>query len=129
MTLEQTPRFTPREQEMMEIIYRAGRATAAEVLTGMADPPSYSAVRATLRVLEDKGHLTHEHDGSRYVYRALVDRDRARRSALAGLLATFFEGSAEKVVAALLENPDRELSVEELDRISRRIDDARREGR
>ena len=118
-----------REREMMNIIFRSGKATATEVLEAMAEPPSYSAVRATLRVLEQKGHLRHQHDGTRYVYTPTVNREKARNSALDQLLATFFEGSAANVVATLIEKSKDEMTPEELDRLSQLIADARREGR
>lgn len=118
-----------REREMMNIIFARARATASEVMEAMADPPSYSAVRATLRVLEQKGHLKHEHDGVRYVYVPTVQRDKARRSALDHLLRTFFDGSAANVVTALLEKERHRMSDEELDRLSELIEDARKEGR
>ena len=86
----------------MDILYREGRAAAGEVLERLPDPPGYSAVRAMLRVLENKGHLTHVLEDGRYVYRPIVPRNRASRSALQNLLQTFFDGSAEKAVAALL---------------------------
>ena len=118
-----------REREMMNIIFRSGKATAGDVMDQLADPPSYSAVRATLRVLEQKGHLKHQHDGTRYVYMPTVNRDKARSSALDQLLTTFFDGSAASVVAALLEKTAGGLSPEELDRLSLLIDEARKEGR
>jgi predicted transcriptional regulator len=118
-----------REREMMNIIFRQGRATASEVMEGMADPPSYSAVRATLRVLEQKGHVRHQHDGARYVYTPTVNRDKARQSALDQVLTTFFDGSAASVVATLLERSKDKMSAEELDRLSALIDEARKEGR
>jgi predicted transcriptional regulator len=111
----------------MDVIYRRGQATAAEVLADLEDPPSYSAVRALLRVLEDKGHLRHEQQGPRYVFLPVVTRDRARRSALKRLVLTFFDGSAEAAVAALLEHA--KMSPHELERLSRLIDKARDEGR
>lgn len=117
-----------REREMMNIIFRNGKATANEVLEQMADAPSYSAVRATLRVLEQKGHVKHQHDGSRYVYLPTTSRDKAGVSALDQLLTTFFDGSAANVVATLLERKER-LTSEELDRLSSLIDEARKEGR
>ena len=113
----------------MNIIFANGRATATEVLDAMSDPPSYSAVRATLRVLEQKGHLKHQHDGTRYVYIPTVNRDRVRLSALDQLLATFFDGSAANVVATLIERQKGNMSDEELDRLSDLIDEARKEGR
>jgi len=117
-----------REREIMDVIYRAGRASAAEVLDQLTDPPSYSAVRALLRVLEDKGHLRHEEDGPRYVFLPTVPRERARQSALRQILHTFFDGSTEQAVAALLDLSSTKLSEAELDRLSRLIADARKEG-
>ena len=118
-----------REREIMDIIFARGRATATEVMEAMAEPPSYSAVRATLRVLETKGHLKHQHDGTRYVYLPTVNRERVRLSALDQLLTTFFDGSAANVVATLIEREKGKLSEEELDRLQLLIDEARREGR
>jgi BlaI family penicillinase repressor len=118
-----------REREMMNIIFARGRATASEVMEAMAEAPSYSAVRATLRVLEQKGHLKHQHDGTRYVYIPTVTRDKARVSALDQLLATFFEGSAANVVATLIERQKGKLSEEELDHLANLIEQARKEGR
>jgi predicted transcriptional regulator len=117
-----------RERQIMDFLYRRGRATAAEVLAGLPDPPSYSAVRAMLRVLEEKGHVRHAQDGPRYVYLPRVARDRARRSALRHVVRTFFEGSAAQVVAALLDDRSADLSGEELDRLARLIARARKEG-
>jgi BlaI family transcriptional regulator, penicillinase repressor len=118
-----------REREMMNIIFREGKATAGEVMDALADPPSYSAVRATLSVLEKKGHLKHQHDGTRYVYMPTVNREKARSSALDQLLTTFFDGSAASVMAALLERSADKLTPEELDRLSGMIEIARKEGR
>jgi predicted transcriptional regulator len=118
-----------RERQIMDILYQHGSATAAEVLERLPDPPSYSAVRAMLRVLEEKGHVRHEQDGPRYLYKPTVTRDRARRSALRHLVKTFFDGSAEETVAALLDMSDRKLSTTELDRLSKLIEQAREEGR
>src|SRR5438045_8342766 len=117
-----------REREIMDVIYRAGRASAAEVLDQLTDPPSYSAVRALLRVLEDKGHLRHEEDGPRYVFLPTVPRERARQSALRQILHTFFDGSTEQAVAALLDLSSTKLSEAELARLSRLTADARKEG-
>ncbi len=113
----------------MDAIYQRGRATAAEVRAALDDPPSYSAVRALLRVLEEKGHLTHEHDGPRYVFAPTVPRDRARRSALRQLITTFFDDSPEQAVAALLDVSGSRLTEAELDRLAALIAQARREGR
>ena len=111
----------------MDIIYARGQATAAEVTAALADPPSYSAVRALLRILEQKGHLRHQEDGPRYVYLPTVSRDRARRSALRNLVKTFFDGSTAQAAAALLDQSD--LSRAEYDRLARVIDRARKENR
>lgn len=116
-----------RERQIMDVIYRRGRATAAEVLQDIADAPSYSAVRALLRLLEEKGHVHHEQDGPRYVYLPTVNRERARQSALTHVVRTFFDGSATDAVAALLDNDA--IDHAELDRLSALIDQARKEGR
>src|SRR3954469_18788262 len=118
-----------RERQIMDVVYRLGRATAAEVQESLPDPPGYSAIRALLRVLEEKGHLRHEQDGPRYVFLPTVPRDKARRSALRGVVQTFFDGSTAQAVAALLDAPDAKLTDEDLDRLSRLIDQARKEGR
>jgi predicted transcriptional regulator len=118
-----------RERQIMDVVYRVGRVTAAEVLAALPDPPSYSAVRALLRVLEEKGHLRHEQDGPRYVFVPTVAREKARRQALRQLVRTFFDGSTAHTVAALLGAPDAKLTDEDLDRLSRLIDQARAEGR
>jgi predicted transcriptional regulator len=124
-----TPTLSRRERQIMDIVYRRGRATAAEVLADLPDPPSYSAVRALLRVLEDKGHLRHEEDGPRYLFVPTVGRDRASRSALKQLVRTFFDGSTEDAVAALLDMSRDRLEPDELDRLSALIEQARKEGR
>ena len=129
MPKETNMQLSRREREIMDVIYRAGRATAAEVLDQLADPPSYSAVRALLRVLEDKGHLRHEEDGPRYVFLPTVPRERARASALRQVLHTFFDGSTEQAVAALLDLSSARLSDAELNRLSKLIADAKKEGR
>ncbi len=121
--------LSKRERQIMDVIYRRGRATAAEVVAEMADPPTYTTVRGLLRILEEKGHLRHEQDGPRYVFLPTVPRDKARRSALRRLVQTFFEGSTAQAVAALLDAPDARLTDEDLDRLSRLIDQARKEGR
>lgn len=129
MSKATSAQMSRREREIMDVIYRAGRATAAEVMESLADPPSYSAVRALLRVLEDKGHLRHEADGPRYVFLPTIPRERARQSALRQLLHTFFDGSTEQAVAALLDLSSTRLSDAELDRLRDLIADARKEGR
>jgi predicted transcriptional regulator len=116
-----------RERQIMDILYRRGRASAQEILEAMPDPPTYSAVRAKLRVLEEKGHIRHEEEALRYVYVPTVARDSARRSALRHLLSTFFENSVEQAVAALVDLSAANLSREELDRISSLIDEAKKE--
>jgi predicted transcriptional regulator len=113
----------------MDIIYSRGKATATEVMENLADPPSYSAVRALLRVLEEKGHLRHEQDGQRYVYSPTVERERAKRSALQRVLQTFFDDSTEDAIAALLDMSQKRLSDQELERMEQLIKQARREGR
>jgi predicted transcriptional regulator len=116
-----------RERQMMDILYQRGRATAAEIHEQLADPPSYSAVRAKLRVLEEKGHIRHETQAARYVYSPVVARDRAKQSALKHLLATFFDNSAEQALTALLELKPG-LSADKLDDLSRLIEKAKKEG-
>lgn len=117
-----------RERQIMDVLYTSGRSTAAEVQTAMPDPPSYSAVRAMLRILEEKGHVRHEQDGPRYVYLPTVGRDSAKRSALQHMLRTFFDGSAEQAIAALLDHSSAKLSDDELERLARLIDQARASG-
>ncbi|NNF26177.1 MAG: BlaI/MecI/CopY family transcriptional regulator [Gemmatimonadetes bacterium] len=117
-----------RERQIMDVIYRLGEASVAEVQQGVPDPPSYSTVRALLRILEEKGHLTHETAGTRYIYRPTVSREAARRSALDRVLNTFFDNSTEKAVAALLDLRGDDLSPDELQRIEERIAQAREEG-
>jgi BlaI family penicillinase repressor len=118
-----------RERQIMDLLFRKGRATAADVLDGLPDAPSYSAVRALLRILEQKGHVRHEEEGRAYVYMPLVRRDAARQSALSHLLKTFFDNSAEQAVAALLAIKGEKMSDAELDRMSHMIEQAKTEGR
>jgi predicted transcriptional regulator len=125
--MSKTSALTRREREIMDILYRSGRATAHQVLEGLADPPSYSAVRALLRLLEERGHVKHTQDGQRYVYSPAVARGDARKSALSHLVKTFFAGSVEEAVAALVDRS--KLSRAELDRLSEIIDRAKKEGR
>ncbi|HEY6035939.1 MAG TPA: BlaI/MecI/CopY family transcriptional regulator [Kofleriaceae bacterium] len=119
--------FTRREREIMDILYRRERATAAEVLEDMTNAPTYSAVRALLRILEDEGHIKHVQDGPRYVYLPAVARTDARKSALSHVVETFFDGSVEEAVATLVERS--KLSKEELERLSQLIAKAKKEGR
>lgn len=118
-----------RERQIMDIIYRLGQATAQEVRESLEAAPSYSAVRAHLRVLEEKEHLRHRWDGPRHVFEPTVSRDRARRSALKNLLRNFFDGSHEEMMAALLEGSAGNLSDAELKKLARMIEQARKEGR
>lgn len=110
------------------MLYRLGRATAAEIQQAMPDPPSYSAVRTLLRILEEKGHIRHEQDGTRYVYLPRVARDYARRSALRHMLNTFFEGSAAQAIAALIDEDSKRLSDDDWSRLTAMIERARKEG-
>lgn len=118
-----------RERQIMEAVYTLGRATVAEVLDRIEDPPSYSSVRAMLRILEEKGHLKHEQDGPRYVYLPVVSGERARRSILRDVVQRLFDGSTEQAVAALLESSSAKLGDEELERLQRMIALARKQGR
>lgn len=117
-----------RERQMMDVLYQKGRATAAEIHEAIPDPPSYSAVRAKLRVLEEKGHVRHEEEALRYVYVPVVARDSARRSALRHMVSTFFGGSVEETVAALLDLSAANLSAGDLARISELVEQAKKEG-
>jgi predicted transcriptional regulator len=118
-----------REREIMDIVYEMKEASAQQVMERLPSPPSYSAVRALLRVLEQKGHLVHRQDGPRYVYVPRLAKDKARRSALAHLKQTFFDGSTADVVAALLDASDDDLSEDDYRRLAELIDKARKEGR
>jgi len=129
MTKNPHAHLSRRERQIMDVIYQQGRATAAEVMENMPNAPSYSAVRAMLRLLEDKGLVRHEQDGPRYVYLPTLSRDKARQSAMKQLLQTFFDDSAEQAVAALIDLSRPKMSDVELDRLSRLINDARKEGR
>ena len=122
-------RLSRRERQIMEIVYRLGEATAAQILEQIEDPPSYSAIRALLRILVDKNHLQHREDGPRYVYSPTVPRRKARARALSQLVDTFFDGSALKAASALLGSSERQLSDEELDELRGMIDAARKRGR
>jgi len=116
-----------RERQILEILYRRGKASASEVRADMEDAPGYSAVRAMLRVLEEKGHARHQEEGLKYVYVPVVGRDKARRSAVKHLLDTFFAGKPDQIVAALLDISSTQLTREELDRMSEMIEKAKRE--
>ncbi len=129
MATQSHHQLSRRERQIMDIIYRLGEATAAEVMENLPDPPSYSAVRALLRILEEKTHLRHRQEGPRYVYVPTVPADTARQSALKHVLSTFFEGSVSQAVAALLDMNREDLSDAELARLARLIDQAHEEGR
>ena len=117
-----------RERQIMDIVYRRGEATAAQILAELSDPPSYSAIRALLRILVDKEHLQHREDGPRYVYSPTVPRQKARARALSKLVDTFFDGSALKAASALLGSSQRKLTRDELDELSAQIEAARKRG-
>ena len=116
-----------RERQIMDIIYQKEKATAAEIKDLMPDPPSYSSVRALLRVLEDKGFLRHKEQGPRYIFYPTINREKAKTSALKHVMKTFFDNSTERLVAALLDMSDSNLSDEELDKMAQLIDEARKE--
>jgi BlaI family penicillinase repressor len=121
-------KLSRRERQIMDVIYRLGKATAADVQQALPEEPNYSTVRAQLRVLEDKGYLRHEEQGLRYIFLPTIPREQARDSALRRLVETFFEGSAEQVVASLLDGSAGKLSEKELDRLSGLISKAKKEG-
>ena len=129
MAKKDEAQLSRRERQIMEIVYRKGNATAAEVHAEMPDRPSYSAVRALLRVLEAKGHLRHRQDGPRYLYTPTVPRDRARRSALQRVVGTFFAGSVTDAVAALLDLESARLDDGELERLSALVAEAQQKGK
>ena len=120
--------LTRRERQIMDVLYRLGRATAADVMAALPGEPNYSTVRTQLRVLEDKGHVRHDEEGLRYVYAPAVPRHAARKSALKHLVETFFDGSAEQVVAAVLGGEASHLSDDDLERISALIEKTRKDG-
>lgn len=127
--MKEQKNLSRRERQIMDIIYELNEATAAQVLDRLPNPPGYSAVRALLRVLEEKGHLEHKQDGPRYVFLPTLPREEARRNALKHLMETFFDGSTEKVVAALLNISEEELAEDDYKRLSELIESARKEGR
>src|ERR1700704_5656716 len=118
-----------RERQIMDFLFQRGKASVGEVMDGIPSPPGYSAVRATLRTLEQKGRVSHEEDGRAYVYRPTLRREAARRSALTHVLKTFFDNSAEQAVAALLELKGSKLTDAALERVARMVDQAKKEGR
>lgn len=129
MTESGLTQLSRRERQIMDFLYQRERASVAEVVAGIADPPGYSAVRAMLRTLEEKGQVKHVEDGRAYVYEPTVRKDAARRGALKHMLRTFFDGSTEKAVAALLDLKGPNLTPVELDRVARLVDQAKSEGR
>ena len=123
------PGLSRRERQIMDILFQRGKASASEVRQAMENAPSYSAVRTLLRVLEEKGHVRHRAEGLRYVYVPTVGREKAKRSAVKHLMDTFFGGSPEQIVAALLDLPSTQLTREELDRMAEMIERAKKEGK
>jgi predicted transcriptional regulator len=118
-------KLSRRERQIMDVLFQRGKATAAEVQDRMPEPPSYSAVRAHLRILEEKGHVKHAQDGPRYIYKPTMTKEKATQSALNHLVDTFFGGSSEKVMAALLDEGGDKMSDDELDRLAHLIEQAR----
>jgi BlaI family transcriptional regulator, penicillinase repressor len=129
MTDRRLPPLSRRERQIMDVVYRAGSATASDVHAQLPDAPSYSAVRAILRILEEKGHLTHTADGPRYVFAPVVPRNAARQSALRQVVRTFFDGSATDAVATLLDMQGSKISGDELEELAKMIERARKEGK
>ena len=123
------PKLSRRERECLDVLFQRGGATVAEVIEKMPDPPSYSAVRATLNVLVEKGHAVHRQDGPRYVYEPSISAETARSAAVKHLVTTFFGGSAEEAVVALLELSDTKVPRDAVERLTRMIHAARKEGR
>jgi BlaI family transcriptional regulator, penicillinase repressor len=129
MANENPTDLSRRERQIMDLLYEREKASVQEVMDGIADPPSYSAVRAMLRTLEEKGRVTHVEDGRAYIYQPTIRKDAARQGALSHLLKTFFDGSTEKAVAALLDLKGPRLSQAELDRVADLVEQAKQEGR
>lgn len=123
------PGLSRRERQIMDALYAMGEATVGEVMDRMPDPPSYSAVRATLRVLEEKGHAKHKQDGPRYLYLPTVSRDKAQSTALKHVVGTFFGGSVEQAVMALLSMPETKMSEDQLEKLTEQVRRAEEEGR
>ncbi len=127
--MDDSAKLSRRERQIMDVIWKLGRATVTEVLEGLDDPPSYSAVRALLNILKTKGQLDIEQDGAKYVYRPTVTAERASRNALQRIVETFFDGEPRAAIAALARLPEAKLSEKELESINRLIDAAKKEGR
>jgi predicted transcriptional regulator len=130
-TSEETAKggFSRREREIMDALYKLGRASAAQILAQIADAPTYTAIRTHLSILEKKGHVRHVSDGTRYIYEPLVAREQMGRRAIDSLLKTFFDNSVAGAVTALLSRSDADIPKEDLERLSRLIEKAKREGR
>jgi len=120
-------KLSRRERQIMDIIYRIGEASVADVLKNLPDPPGYNSIRVILTILEDKGHLHHKKEGQRYIYLPIEHRERAKRSALKHILSTFFEDSTPKVLSTLLDMSASELSEKELDDLTGMIEEAKKE--
>jgi predicted transcriptional regulator len=129
MSRKSSNELSRRERQIMDVIYERGQATVADVLAGLADPPSYSAVRALLNILVDKGNLKVDRDGLRYVYRPTRPRGQVGRSRIKEVVQTFFDGSVEKAVAAMIETREAPLSSEEIERLRMIIEQARKKGK
>ena len=129
MAKHQDNHLSRRERQIMDILHAREQATVADVLAALPDPPGYSAVRALLRILEEKGHIRHRRDGARYVYVPRVSRKNASRSALKRVVSTFFQGSVTQTMAALLETSDTRLTEADLTKLQQIIQQARKEGR
>jgi predicted transcriptional regulator len=127
--MKQKEVLSRREREIMDVLYRQGELTAGELVAMLPDGPSNSTVRTLLRILEEKGHVRHQQQGTRYVYRPTVGREKARRSALNHLLSTFFDDSPEAVVSTLLDERSRKLTDEQLETLAGMIERARKDGR
>jgi len=121
--------FSRREREIMDALYKLGKATAAQILEQIPDPPTYTAIRTQLTILEKKGHVRHASDGTRYIYEPLVAREQMGKRAIDSLLKTFFDDSVERAVTALITRKDADLSQDELERLSQLIEKAKKEGR
>jgi predicted transcriptional regulator len=121
--------FSRREREIMDALYKLGKGSAQQIMEGIADPPSYTAIRTQLTILENKGHVRHTSDGTRYIYEPLVAREQMGKRAIDSLLKTFFDNSVERAMTALLSRKDADISAEDLDRLSRLIEKAKKEGR
>jgi predicted transcriptional regulator len=118
-----------RERQIMDALYRLGKASAADIRTALVSPPSYTAVRTHLTILEERGHVTHKSEGPRYIYEPVVPREEMAKTAIEGVLHTFFDNSVERVVSTLLDRKEAQVSREELDRLAQIIEQARQEGR